>query len=58
MPNYDLECPVCETLEERNVPMEDRDEQYCDRCYHKLIRRFTFRGSVWAPTSSNGATHK
>lgn len=58
MPNYDYQCPVCETDEERNVDMDDRDEQTCDRCYHKLTRKWTFRGSVWAPTSSNGGTHK
>lgn len=58
MPNYDYECPVCEEITERNVDMTDRNDQSCDKCYHPLSRKFTFKGAVWAPTSSSGASHK
>jgi putative FmdB family regulatory protein len=51
MPNYDFKCPVCETTEERNVDVEARDSQNCDRCYHVLVRVWNFKGSVWAPTA-------
>lgn len=57
MPNYEYACPVCETYEERNVPMEDREDQECDKG-HALKRLWSFTGSVWAPTSSSGASHK
>jgi putative FmdB family regulatory protein len=54
MPNYDFYCPVCETTEERNVEMSEREEQDCERCYHRLDRKWTFNGSVWAPTATGG----
>lgn len=54
MPNYDYECPVCETLEERNTDMDGRDDQQCERCYHPLTRKFTFKGAVWSPTKNGG----
>lgn len=57
MPNYDYKCPVCKTTVERNVGMDDREEQQCDVCYHPLERKWTFRGSVWAPTATGGG-HK
>jgi putative FmdB family regulatory protein len=57
MPNYDFKCPVCETEEERNVGIDEREDQQCDKCYHPLERVWNFKGSVWAPTSS-GASHK
>lgn len=51
MPNFDYKCPVCESIEERNVAVDDRDEQTCNKCYHPLKRVWSFRGSVWAPTA-------
>ena len=57
MPNYDYKCPVCETVEERNVNMEDREDQTCGECYHPLKRIWNFKGSVWAPTATGGG-HK
>ena len=54
MPNYDYECPICDIKEERSVDSTDRDEQFCDTCYHKLKRKFTFKGAVWSPTRNGG----
>lgn len=56
MPNYDYVCTECENTEERNVPMESREDQTCE-CGAPLKRKFSFKGSVWAPTATGGG-HK
>ena len=43
--------PDPETFIERNVPIEERDNQFCHRCKNKLERVIDFNGSVWAPTA-------
>lgn len=51
MPIYNYECEGCvRNAIERNVPIEDRDGQFC-KCGEKLIRKIVFTGSVYAPTS-------
>lgn len=57
MPNYDYSCLACDTDEERNVKIAERDNQNCQQCGNRLNRNYTFHGAVWAPTSS-GATLK
>lgn len=54
MANYDYVCVTCNNEEERNVPMDDRENQRCNYCNSELKRVFSFRGVVWAPTSTNG----
>lgn len=56
MPNYDYTCMECDTDEERNVSMEERESQWCNVCDNKLTRAWTFKGSVWSPTRE-GANH-
>lgn len=54
MPNYDYECPACDTTVERNVEMEQREKQWCSVCSEPLTRKFTFKGAVWSPTKNGG----
>lgn len=36
---------------ERNVPIAERDNQFCDKCGTKLERVIAFTGLTWAPTA-------
>lgn len=54
MANYDYVCLACNNEEERNVPMDDRNDQNCNYCGSELKRVYNFHGAVWAPTSTNG----
>ena len=56
MPLFEYVCPECAEEKELNVSIAERDEQTC-KCGHKLKRRVVFKGSVWAPTATNGG-HK
>ena len=52
MPTYVFECEYCKTGEfEKNVPMDERDHQWCDKCGIDLERKIRFTGRVWAPTA-------
>jgi putative FmdB family regulatory protein len=51
MPLYDYCCVDCKQAEERNVKIDDREDQYCVKCDGHLIREISFKGSVWAPTA-------
>lgn len=56
MPTYVYEnCHVIEGLEEditeRNVPMDERDDQTCYFCLKPLKRLLRFEGLVWAPSA-------
>lgn len=56
MPTYNYECdtPDCEIAGDRfelNVPIADRDFQFCARCGNKFTRKITFTGLTWAPTA-------
>lgn len=53
MPIYDYFCVNCESAEERNVSVADRDNQYCG-CDNHLHRQVSFKGVVYAPTATNG----
>lgn len=37
--------------QERNVPMDERDEQKCEVCGDPLTRKQVFTGLTWAPTA-------
>ena len=61
MPTYEYLCPSDERKSarqpiERNVPIAERDNQYCDapECRQKLKRIIAFKGLTWAPTSTGG----
>lgn len=54
MPNYEYKCEDCESMEERNVHVDDREYQDCQECDGPLRRIFTFTGSVWSPTKNGG----
>lgn len=51
MPTYDFSCIVCDTDNEKNVTIEERDNQFCGKCGNRLNRNLTFKGSVYAPTA-------
>ncbi len=53
MPIYSYEKCCTKKDTERNVPMDERDNQWCE-CGDKLDRLVTFNGSVWAPSSTGG----
>jgi hypothetical protein len=42
----DTECTI-----ERNVPIDERDNQFCNRCGKQLERIISFTGLTWAPTA-------
>lgn len=62
-PTYVYETCECEILEscpcqeevpdefELNVPVEERDRQWCQHCGMMLKRLLRFEGLVWAPTA-------
>lgn len=54
MPNYAYYCVACDNETEKNVTMNDRDDQDCDTCHRKLKKKFRFNGSVWSPTRNGG----
>jgi len=58
MPIYSYTCWACDLELERNVKIDDRDNQICEKCLHRLIRQIDAPGAVYAPTSSGGMTTK
>lgn len=50
MPLYDYWCTDCKEASERNVKVDERENQYC-KCGNHLTREITFKGVVWAPTA-------
>lgn len=53
MPNYDYTCMEHGDFE-KNVPVDQRDEVFCEICGNRAGRNLTFKGVVWAPTSTGG----
>lgn len=53
MPTYFYTCSTCEiSLDKMFVPIDDRDEQVCEKCDNKLSRSLKIGSvSVWAPTA-------
>jgi hypothetical protein len=51
MPIYTFVCMHCDYTRERNVPMDDRDGQFCNECGNRLNRAIDRPGMVWAPTA-------
>lgn len=55
MPTYTYENCYRHTnkaeLIERNVPIDDRDDQSCMECGTPLKRKISFTGLTWAPTA-------
>ncbi len=43
-----------DTFVERNVPIDERDNQTCRRCGFKLDRVISFTGLTWSPTRNGG----
>lgn len=57
MPNYSYKCNECGEIFDKNVPMSQYKENQLCTCGGIGIRKITFSGSVWAPTST-GSNHK
>jgi len=36
MPLYSYRCPSCHARDERNVPIDERNHQFCFKCDHQL----------------------
>jgi putative FmdB family regulatory protein len=53
MPIYGYICLECVKHEERNVKIDDRDEQFCKNG-HRLRRTFDFTGMVFSETANGG----
>lgn len=54
MPLYRYRCDNCETTEERNAKIKDKDRQVCRTCLEPLRSLICFQGSVWSPTANGG----
>jgi len=50
---YIYGCEFCDEEIEKNVPIDERDNQFCI-CGQQLLRKLKFTGSVYAPTSTDG----
>lgn len=51
MPTYSYTCITCDSDLDRNVKIDDRDNQFCNNCGIRLGRNITRPGMVWAPTA-------
>lgn len=38
---YEYHCVFCHTVQERRVPMEERDKQTCELCGEQLARQWS-----------------
>lgn len=54
MPLYTYWCPSCDTDQERQSKIADRDNQKCEPCGNRMVRAVDIPGGVWAPTSGKG----
>lgn len=54
MPLYTYWCPACDTDQEKQCRIADRDYQKCNECGNRMIRAIDIPGGVWAPTSGKG----
>lgn len=54
MPMYDYKCYGCRADQERNVAIENRDNQACEICLSPLSRAISAPGAVYAQTAKNG----
>lgn len=54
MPLYTYWCPYCDTDQEKQCRIADRDYQKCNECGNKIIRAIDIPGGVYSPTSSGG----
>ena len=54
MPTFEYACPACSFFGERfDIPVEERDNQYCPVCKEKLARQlslphFHLKGGGWS----------
>lgn len=53
MPLFDYWCVDCKQSQERNVKIDERENQYCD-CDNHLTRQISFNGAVFSETSNGG----
>jgi predicted nucleic acid-binding Zn ribbon protein len=50
MPIFSYACEICQKREDRNVPIDQRNDQFCEEGHH-LKKTFEFKGLVWSPTT-------
>lgn len=43
-----------EDLIEKNVPIDERDNQICGECGSAYFRKIAFTGLTWSPTRNGG----
>ena len=51
MPTYSYTCFACDLDLDRMTAIDQRDDQFCEKCCNRLIRNITMPGLVWAPTA-------
>lgn len=51
MPTYTYYNCDRDGTQERNVPMDERDNQKCEICGDPITRKISFTGLTWAPTA-------
>lgn len=54
MPIYTFYCAECREKKTRMCKIDDRNQQQCEKCDKKMIRKVDFPGSVWSPTRNGG----
>jgi putative FmdB family regulatory protein len=54
MPIYSYYCQAEDRDLEKNAPIADRDNQWCDECGNRLVRAIDAPGGVYAPTAGKG----
>jgi len=54
MPMYTYYCYGCDLSMEHVVPIDLRDDYWCQFCELKLERKIDKPGMVWSPTKSGG----
>lgn len=54
MPIYTYSCIPCDIDEERISNINQRDQQFCEKCGSRLTRSLDTPGMVWSPTRNGG----
>ncbi len=54
MPLYTYWCPACDTDQEKQSTIAERDNQKCEPCGNRMIRAIDIPRGVYAPTSGKG----
>jgi predicted nucleic acid-binding Zn ribbon protein len=53
MPIFSYVCLECQKREDRNVPISERNDQFCVEGHH-LKKTFEFKGAVFSGTANGG----